>query len=140
MRNLLTLAVSLALVGCQPSYAAVSATAPVAVCHTIPELASRYAPEDKMVSYTFRDLDAHKIIGALIHQYGTPPGNLAVTVVLAYATVAGTFDLYLYDEAGCYTVNAPETYDLPMMQQLFDFLGIALPIGSTFYQLPGIKA
>lgn len=109
-------------------------------CHTIADIPSLFAPEDKVVSYTFRDTDAHKIIGALILEYGKPPGNVAVTAVLAFVPTVGDIFFYLFDAAGCYTAIAPEIYSLPMVQQMFDVLDITLPIGATFYQLPGIKA
>lgn len=123
----ITAAQSFAAVGDNPGLA----------CHTADELSTHvYAPADKMVSYAYAGKDAAAIIDAFATILGPPPGN-PVTVVLAYATVAGAIDFWLYDVAGCFVAHT-DNFDLESTKALFDALDITLPIGSTFYQIPGL--
>jgi hypothetical protein len=110
--------------------------APLPACSTAADIARHYAPEDEAVFYSFTGDEAAGLIGVFTDLFGPPPGE-PVKIVLAYATVAGVIDFYLYDTGGCFIAHVPLNFDVDMAQALFDALGITLPIGHTFYKLPG---
>lgn len=111
-------------------------TAPA--CHTASEVTDFYNGDDS-VAYKYDGADAVAVVKALTLAVGSPPPAGAVLVMVGIDLQDGTLDFFLYGADGCGIVHLGPV-DEEWAASLLMAAGVDVPFGSTYHQLPGLRA